>query len=157
MLIPIYEKLDNQLSTHKSLEDLYLLYKSTQHRQSCLVTNNHHFVWNNSIRLQQQPFPDIKVQFFVTDLLFKRHDDYHTINYTLRGQLSRKYGPEDCDSRWPDQWPDQESQVKGPHFLLLTLQRVINCFIITLFSQYCKFIGKPPNTNSNAYFDRTWT
>ena len=40
----IYEKLDNQLSTHKSLEDLYLLYKCTQHRQSCLVTNNHHFV-----------------------------------------------------------------------------------------------------------------
>ena len=63
----------------------------------------------------------------------------------------------DCDSRWPDRWPDQESQVKGLHFLLLTLQRVINCFIITLFSQYCKFIGKPPNTNSNAYFDRTWT
>jgi hypothetical protein len=27
-----------------------------------------------------------------------------------------------------------ESQIKGPHFILLTLQRVINCFIITLFS-----------------------
>jgi hypothetical protein len=36
----------------------------------------------------------------------------------------------------------RESQVKGPYFLLLTPQRVINCFIITLFSQ-C--------------FDRTWT
>jgi hypothetical protein len=31
----------------------------------------------------------------------------------------------DCDLRWPDRWSDQESQVKGPHFLLLTLQRVI--------------------------------
>jgi hypothetical protein len=50
-----------------------------------------------------------------------------------------------------DHW---RSQVKDPHFLLLTSHRVINCFIITLFSYCCKFIVKPSNTNFIVYFDR---
>ena len=48
-------------------------------------------------------------------------------------------------------WPDRErtllgqvseSQIKGIHFLLLTSQRVINCFIISLFENHQILISK---------------
>ena len=53
----------------------------------------------------------------------------------------------------------RDSQINGPYFLLLTPQRLINRFIITLFSKCCKFIGEPwpSNTNIKVIFYRTWT
>jgi hypothetical protein len=91
---------------------------------------------------------------------------FHSCNtiqlITLCEVNSRKCGPEDYDSSWPA-WPrpmaevrlgHRESHVEVPHFLSLTTHRVINCFIITLFSYCCKFIVKPSNTNFIVYFDR---
>ena len=67
---------------------------------------------------------------------------------------TRKYGPEDCDSRWPDLTEVMPGR-QGSSFPAIALTKS-NCFITTIFFWWCKF-RKPPNTNFNVYFCRTWT
>jgi hypothetical protein len=80
---------------------------------------------------------------------------------TLCEVNSKKWGPLTCEYRWHDLTSDvglsqirschRNSQVKGPHFLLLTSQIVINCILTVPFDLISSANNKVSHTSTHIY------